>query len=136
MNLDFLKSSNLRGNLTVTGNASATGTVYASQIIAPISLSTVQLTSITLSQNEQSDLLLINNSLSSFVFVPNDSTTNFNNGAQINITRLGTGTVTITGQSSVFVRSADNKINLRTRYSTATVIKLSANDWLLFGDIV
>lgn len=93
------------------------------------------LSSYTLSLTNQSNLITINNSLTSFVHIPDDSTVNFEDGSQINISRLGSGTVTISAFPGVTLRSADNRNQLRAQNSTATIVKLSANDWLLFGDI-
>ena len=105
------------------------------EVVSQIPLVFTELSTYTLSLSNQSDLITINNSLTSFVYIPNDSSVNFGGGSQINITRLGSGTVTVSASPGVTLRSADNRNQLRTQNSTATIVKLSANDWLLFGDI-
>ena len=64
-----------------------------------------------------------------------DSFVTFPNGAQVHATRLTTPTVEFSALAGVNLRSADGRTYLRSKSSTATVIKLSANEWLLFGDI-
>lgn len=121
-------------NQTVVGNISATGTIF-SQWSGQYALSTVNHNRINLTQNQQSSLLLVDTPLSSVIIIPADSTLNLPNGFQTNISRIGTGAVVVSGAPTVTLRSADNRVNLRSQSSTATVVKLSANNWLLFGDI-
>jgi hypothetical protein len=62
----------------------------------------------------------------------------YNIGAQINIARMGTGEVSIVGDTGVTVVSTGASASapaLRSRYSTATAILTSANTWLVVGDI-
>lgn len=92
-------------------------------------------TSYTLQNSDRNKLVAVNSSSNGIVIIPSDSTFNFDTGTQINVCRLGTGTVTISGEPLVGIRSADNQTSLRVRYSTATVLKLGSNDWLLFGDL-
>ena len=59
-------------------------------------------------------------------------------GAQINFTQLGVGQVTIQGGSGVTVVSTGSTASapkLRTRYSSATAICTSQDNWLIVGDI-
>jgi hypothetical protein len=67
--------------------------------------------------------------------IPNDSSVSFANGTQLNILRLNIGAVSIAPDSEVTLRSAENKRNLRSQFSVATIVKLSTNVWGLFGDI-
>ena len=101
-----------------------------------ISLSAVEQETINITLDQQSKFLTVNNTTTGTVIIPADNTVNFPAGTQVNITRLGTGVVYVSASPDVYLRSADNKKELRVQYSTATVVKLSANDWLLFGDIV
>lgn len=119
---------------TVVGDLSATGIVYA-QTVGPVGLSAITQPDTILTLSEASELLTVNTSGLSRIIIPLDSTTNFPNGSQINIARIGSGAVTVSATPGVFLRSADGRVNLRTTNSTATIIKLSADDWLLFGDI-
>jgi hypothetical protein len=116
--------------LTVVGSVCATQFVYKTN---PIFLVTT--TPYTLTDAVRNSLILINNSLSSVVVVPSDTSTFFVSGGEVNITGIGTGIVYVSGGPGVTVRSPENRNRLRTQNSTATLVKLSANDWLLFGDI-
>jgi len=62
----------------------------------------------------------------------------YNVGSQINVARMGTGAVSIVGDTGVTVVSTGATASaptLRTQYSTATAVMLSANSWLVMGDI-
>jgi hypothetical protein len=62
----------------------------------------------------------------------------YNVGSQINVARMGTGAVSIVGDTGVTVVSTGATASapaLRAQYSTATAIMLSTNSWLVVGDI-
>lgn len=62
----------------------------------------------------------------------------YNVGSQITVARMGTGTVSIVGDTGVTVVSTGATASapaLRVQYSTATAIMLSSNSWLVVGDI-
>jgi hypothetical protein len=62
----------------------------------------------------------------------------YNVGSQINVARMGTGAVSIVGDTGVTVVSTGATASaptLRAQYSTATAVMLSANNWLVMGDI-
>jgi hypothetical protein len=62
----------------------------------------------------------------------------YNVGSQITIARMGTGAVSIVGDTGVTVVSTGATASapaLRAQYSTATAIMLSSNSWLVVGDI-
>lgn len=53
----------------------------------------------------------------------------------ITIVQKGAGQTTIVADTGVTIVSADSKLKLRTRYSSATLICLATNSYLLIGDI-
>jgi len=62
----------------------------------------------------------------------------YNIGSQITVARMGTGAVSIVGDTGVTVVSTGASASaptLRAQYSTATAIMLSSNSWLVVGDI-
>jgi hypothetical protein len=62
----------------------------------------------------------------------------YNVGSQITVARMGTGSVSIVGDTGVTVVSAASVASapsLRVQYSTATAIMLSSNSWLVVGDV-
>ena len=61
--------------------------------------------------------------------------TNFPIGFQVSIMQLGTGQVQITTDATSTIVSANSMRYLRTQYSAATMVKKSATEWYLFGDL-
>jgi hypothetical protein len=62
----------------------------------------------------------------------------YNVGSQITVARMGSGAVSIVGDTGVTVVSTGATASaptLRAQYSTATAILLSTNSWLVVGDI-
>jgi hypothetical protein len=62
----------------------------------------------------------------------------YNIGSQITVARMGSGAVSIVGDTGVTVVSTGATASspaLRAQYSTATAVLLSANNWLVMGDI-
>lgn len=66
--------------------------------------------------------------------VPNDSSVAFPTNAQIDLLQTGAGQVTVTAAAGVVINSAIG-LKLRTQWSAATLIKRSANTWVLIGDL-
>jgi hypothetical protein len=54
---------------------------------------------------------------------------------KITFAQTGAGQVTFAGAVGVTVYSVDSALNLRTQYSSGTLIKTATNTWLLIGDI-
>jgi hypothetical protein len=62
----------------------------------------------------------------------------YNVGSQITVARMGSGAVSIVGDTGVTVVSTGTTASapaLRATYSTATAVMLSSNSWLIMGDI-
>jgi hypothetical protein len=109
---------------------------YSGLTFAPATLTLDTVTSTRSFQLTDSSEFITANSPSAITLtVPNDNSVNFSNGTQISILRLNIGTVTLSAANGVTLRSAENKRSIRAQNSVATVVKLSANDWSLFGDI-
>jgi hypothetical protein len=66
--------------------------------------------------------------------VPDEATVPLGIGQQINISQFGTGQVTVEGAVGVTIRSTPTN-KLRTQYSTALLVKVAADEWLLTGDL-
>ena len=73
------------------------------------------------------------------VTVPLDTAVNFPVGAQIAFIQSGLGQITFSGQTSqtdsVTINSKNNNKKTATRYTQALLVKKSANNWYLFGDL-
>jgi hypothetical protein len=119
-------------NKTLTSPIVTGGTFTSPQIDIGINAKTAAYTSIA-SDNGK------------LITVTSSSTTNvtlaaglYNVGAQVTVARLGTGSVSIVGDTGVTVVSSGSIASapsLRVQYSTATAIMLSSNNWLVVGDV-
>lgn len=67
--------------------------------------------------------------------VPPASSVNFPIGTAIDIVQTGSSQVTVVAGSGVTVNATPG-LKLRTQWSSATLVKRSANTWLLMGDLV
>jgi hypothetical protein len=67
--------------------------------------------------------------------VPLNSSVAFNIGTQILLAQYGAGQTTVVATSGVTIRSSGGKLKLNAQYSGATLIKIAADEWYLFGDI-
>jgi hypothetical protein len=67
--------------------------------------------------------------------IPADSSINFPVGTAIDIVQTGASQVTIAGAGGVTVNATPG-LKLRTQWSSATIVKRSANTWLVMGDLV
>ena len=109
---------------------------YSGLTFAPATLTLDTVTSSRSFQlTDSSEFITANSSSPIVLTIPNDNSVNFTNGTQISVLRLNTGTVTLSAADGITLRSAENKRGIRSQNSVATVVKLSANDWSLFGDI-
>jgi len=83
-------------------------------------------------------MVRVNSSFATTVTVPSDNTYNFPIGTQILIVQLGTGSVRInpaTTPQQVTVFSEGSRFTTKARYATASLVKIAANQWLLFGNL-
>ena len=67
--------------------------------------------------------------------IPLDSTVNYPVGTTIDILQTNTGQVTIAPVSGSVTVNATPGLKLRTRWSSATLMKRAANTWVVFGDL-
>ena len=88
----------------------------------------------TLVISDKDKLVELNNSVASTITIPLDSSVNFPVGSQIHILQTSTGQFTITGASGVTVNGTPG-LKLRSQWSAATLIKRSANLWVVSGDL-
>lgn len=97
-------------------------------------------TTYTVVLEDNGQLVTMNNSSANTLSIPTDANVNFPVGTQITVLQLGTGQTTIQAVTAgtttvVSTGSTAAQPRLRTRYSSATCIKLSANNWVVVGDI-
>ncbi|HQA96656.1 MAG TPA: hypothetical protein PLF62_01675 [Clostridia bacterium] len=92
-------------------------------------------TTYTLALTDNYGIVTLTNASSITLTVPPNSSVAFPVGANITIIALGAGQVTVKAGSGVTIRSAGSDLKLTEQYSTATLIKIATDTWLLVGDI-
>jgi len=84
----------------------------------------------TLAFPDKDRLITVTASTDTTVTIPNNTTTQFLLGTKIDITNLGTGTVTIAGAEEVTLNGQPSVLS---QYEKITLIKLSSNGWMIQG---
>ena len=120
-------------NITAAGVVFSDGTQTLNGIpsITPIAGKTGSYTLSSLT--ERDSLIEVNSGSASTVTIPEDSTLNFPVGTTLDILQTGAGQVTIAGASGVTVNATPG-LKLRTQWSSVTLLKRSANLWVVYGD--
>lgn len=92
-------------------------------------------TTYTLTAGDAGELVTLTNASAITLTVPTNASVPFAIGTQITITRAGSGSLTVVGDTGVTVNSADGYLKLRTQWSSGTLIKTNTNSWILIGDL-
>jgi hypothetical protein len=111
--------------------AASASTIYQTKNIDIIPAKTG---SYTVASGDQNDLIQLNGTFT--VSIPTDATFNFNIGTQINLLNIGTGTITIAAATpGTTTVNGTPGLKLRAQWSSSTLIKLAANNWVVVGDL-
>lgn len=121
------------------GVATGTSLTTTGNVISHVDILTPTFTTndYTLSAGDDGYLLMLNNSSSSgSLYVPTDAVVNFAIGTQITMVQSGSGQITIlaTTPGTTAVNSTPGS-KLRAQWSSATLVKIAANTWVLMGDL-
>lgn len=123
---------------TLTGSQVLTNkTLTDAKINLGIDSETASYTAV-LANNSQ--IVTMNNASANTFSIPTDANVDFPIGTQITVLQIGAGQTTIqavtAGTTTINSTGATaNAPKLRVRYSSATCIKLSTNNWVVIGDI-
>lgn len=79
-------------------------------------------------------IIEMNNLAANTLYVPLDSQTNFPIGTTIDIIQANSGQTTIVPINGVIINATPG-LQLRSKWSVATLLKRAPNTWLLFGDL-
>lgn len=90
-------------------------------------------TTYTLALSDAHKLVTLSNASSITLTVPTNASIPFDIGDQVNLLQLGAGQVTISG-AGVTLRSQGSKLKLNGQYSTATLVKIASDEWVLLGN--
>ncbi len=92
--------------------------------------------SYALSQLTHRDSLIeVDSTSATTLTIPLDSTVDYPIGTTIDILQTNTGQVTIAPVSGSVTVNATPGLKLRTRWSSATLLKRAANTWVVYGDL-
>lgn len=141
LSLKTLSSPSMTGTPTAptpsnsTNSTQVATTAFVKTAIATVDINTYT-SSVTLSSVDTGKLLYINNSFNVGITVPPDTSYNFPVGTTISAVRAGAVyDVYFVEGAGVTVNSTPGKY-LRTQWSAATLTKVAANTWVLFGDLM
>ena len=124
----------LDGTLTFQdGSTQTTAATYDPNFI----VNTQSGTTYTLVAGDAQKLVTLSNASPITLTVASNATQALPVGTQITISQFGVGQVTVVGASSPnpVTINATPGLKLRTQYSSATLVQVSTNNWLLVGDL-
>lgn len=84
--------------------------------------------------DHKDNIVEMNMSTAGTFTVPLDSTLAWPIGASMDIFATGTGEITIAGEAGVTLNATPG-LTLRTQWSSATILKRGANNWVVYGDL-
>lgn len=119
---------------SVTGPTGATGPTGPEGAWTTAQTISEQTTTYTLVVGDAGYLLKCDSASTMDIIIPTDASAAFTNGQRVDILQYGAGQVEVVGDTGVTVRATPTG-KLRAQYSTATVVKIGANEWLLVGDL-
>lgn len=90
-------------------------------------------TSYTLALTDRGKTVTLSNASAVTLTIPPQSSIAWPANARIDLAQLGAGQVTVTPGSGVTLRSYTSKTKIAGQYAAATLIRLSADEWLLVG---
>lgn len=118
------------GQVLTANSASSLGIYWATPVTLNLTLN-AKTSSYTLLSSDVNKLVTVTSASASTITIPNGV---FVVGQQINVSSLGTGLVTIDSDGTTVLRYALGTV-LRAQYSTATIICIANNEFLLVGDL-
>jgi hypothetical protein len=93
-----------------------------------------QTTGYTLSLADAGRLVTISATTGVNVVIPAIASVSFSTGVHVDLLRLGTGPVTVTGATGVTINGTPGR-SLRATYSAATCIHYEGDKWVVVGDL-
>jgi hypothetical protein len=140
----FHNGGTMKGSLTVNGNLDIGGKYLSNGVEINLGIGsgvttttvTTNNTTLTLALSDASTIKRLDTSLNNIlVIIPIDSVVSFNIGTQLVLANISTNVATVSATTGVTIISKDNKFNLSSRGSVASLFKTSTDEWLLVGDL-
>lgn len=91
--------------------------------------------SYTLALTDIGTFQTINAAAACTVTIPLQATVAWPNWCRIDFLWYGAGQVSFVGVAGVTIRSADGNLKIAKRYSTASLVQVNPNEWILTGDL-
>jgi hypothetical protein len=91
-------------------------------------------TSYSLLASDQGGMVTMNNGSANTLTVPPNVSVALPVGTTILVASIGAGQTTVAAGAGVTVNGTPG-LKIRTRYSAATLVQLSANNWIIIGDL-
>jgi len=86
---------------------------------------------------ERDNMIEMNSGSATVLYVPTDASVNYPIGTTIDILRVGSGAVSVAAVTSgTTTINATPGLKLRAQWSSATLMKRAANNWVLLGDLM
>jgi len=128
-------------NTAVTADLTTAQTLTNKTLTSPLinlGITTDTSTAYTTVLSDNGKLITLSNASAITATIPPNASVAYPVGAQLNFVQLGAGQVTFTQGAGVTIVSTGATASApktRARYSSATAIQTSANNWLVAGDI-
>lgn len=134
-NLVYTNDSRLSDQRVPT-DASVTKAKFASTVALQSFNAQIGTTyTLALSDADFGVMVTLNNSGAITLTVPTAASVAFPVGATINLVQIGAGQVTVVGDTGVTVSSQGGKTKTNGQYAVASLVKLTTDGWLLFGNV-
>lgn len=117
------------------GVAGVQGATGATDWASPQSINAQTGTTYTLVASDAGKLVTLSNTSSINLSVPQDSDATISVGVYVDLMQLNTGQVTVTAGTGATLRVSGLTAKARAQYSRLGVQKISANTWVVFGDL-
>ena len=119
---------------SVTGATGATGPTGAQGTWDTAQTVTTKSDTYTLVLSDAGKLVKCTKATSMSIIVPTNAAEAYSIGQRVDVLQYGAGQVTVSGDTGVTVRATPTN-KLRATYSTASLIKIDTNEWILVGDL-
>jgi hypothetical protein len=122
-------------NDTAVTTAKIADGAITSAKLGPATIDTVSGTTYTLVLGDASMTKKFTSSSAITVTVPTNVSVAFPTGSEIYFLQYGTGQITFAGAGGVTIRSDDGRLKIKSQYSSASLLKLDTNEWVLTGNL-
>jgi hypothetical protein len=118
----------------VTGPTGSTGPTGAQGVWDTSQTIDVKSDNYTLVLGDAGKLIRCTKATAMTILIPTNATQAYSIGQRVDIMQYGAGQVTVSGDTGVTLRSTPTN-KLRATYSTASIIKIGTDEWVLAGDV-